>query len=81
MIDQKEEFKTLKNFKIGHSNHESETFLPCFVYDPNSGLLFADVAGLFDTSGDFVELINVFVIRKILSNCRKVRFIFALTRP
>lgn len=81
MIDQKEEFKSLKNFKIGHSNHESETFLPCFVNDQKCGLLFADVAGLFDTSGDFIELINVFVNRKILSNSKKVRFIFALTKP
>lgn len=66
-------------FKIGHSDSQSETFIPNVWFDMKSGLTFADVAGLNDTGGDFIEIINNFVIKYIFSKARSVRFLIPLT--
>ena len=50
-------------FKIGHSSSKSETFVPNIYYDNKSGMTFTDVAGLNDTGGDLIEIINNLVIR------------------
>lgn len=39
------------------------TFLPEFVDYTEIGVVFADVAGQNDTSGQFVEFLNVFIIK------------------
>ena len=54
---------TEKKFEIGHSDHESKTFLPCFMDDLIENILFADVAGLNDTNGNLVEFVNSFVLK------------------
>lgn len=46
-----------KGFKIGHEE-TSETFLPNFVLDKISNTVYIDMAGLNDTSGEFVKMIN-----------------------
>ena len=47
-------------FKIGHSRITSQTFIPGFLEDPDASknLIWADVAGFTDTSGDLIEFIN-----------------------
>ena len=50
-------------FKIGHLNSKSETFVPNIYYDKKSGITFTDVAGLNDTRGDLIEIVNNLVIR------------------
>lgn len=41
--------------------------------------MYADVAGLKDSGGVFVELINFFVTKQIFQRSKDVRFIVALT--
>ena len=41
--------------------------------------MFADVAGLVDTGGPFMDLVNVFVMRKILKKIAKIKFLFVMT--
>ena len=65
-------------FKIGHSNIHSETFLPFFHLDQETGLTFTDVAGLNDTNGIFVEAINNLLIKYILRKARSVRFLLPI---
>ena len=48
----------MSSFKIGHNSASSETFLPNFVFDENMGTVYVDLAGLNDTSGKFIKLIN-----------------------
>lgn len=55
----------LEHFNIGHSKSESMTFLPHFVTDEEAGIVYADIAGLNDTNGEFIELLNCFINRKI----------------
>ena len=42
-------------------------------------IVFADVAGLVDTGGPFMDLVNVFVMRKILKKIAKIKFLFVMT--
>ena len=59
-IDYKDKVPQL--LKIGHSDHESETFLPCFYIPPNQvKFTYTDIAGLNDTGGNFIEIINQLV--------------------
>ena len=53
-------------FKIGHSSAQSETFIPNIYLDKQTGITYADVAGLNDTSGELIEIVNNFVIKYIL---------------
>ena len=69
----------LEHFNIGHSKSESMTFLPHFVTDEEAGIVYADIAGLNDTNGEFIELLNCFINRKIFLQAENVRFIMALT--
>lgn len=64
VIDNKEAHVD-SDFIIGHSDVNSETFLPKFLYDQYNDLLFGDIAGLQDTSGPLVDFINSFLVKKI----------------
>lgn len=57
------------------------TFLPCFVEDDESNIVYTDIAGLFDTAGNLLELTNIFINRKVFQNADKVRFMFVITLP
>ena len=76
VIDQK---AGLNHFTIGHSKSESMTFLPHFVADDEAGVVYADIAGLNDKNGDFVEFLNCFINRKIFLLSNSVRFIVPFT--
>lgn len=65
-------------FKIGHSNIHSETFLPFFHLDQDTGITFTDVAGFNDTNGVFIEAINNLLIKHILKKARNVRFLLPI---
>ena len=47
-----------KFFKIGHSSASSETFIPEFYIDLEYKKIMVDIAGLSDTSGLMIELVN-----------------------
>lgn len=55
------------------------TFLPHFVADDEAGVIYADIAGINDTNGEFVELLNCFINRRMFKLAENVRFIIALT--
>ena len=57
----------------------SHTFLPNFQKDPESGLVFTDVAGFQDTSGELVEVINSLIIKRIFMKAESLRFVVPLT--
>ena len=42
-------------------------------------MVYADIAGLYDSSGTFVELTNLFVLKHLLQNAKSVRFLLVLT--
>ena len=68
VIDVLEELKEDENFfffGIGHSQSKSETFLPAIHMDDNNDHTWIDIAGLNDTSGDLIYLINSFVTKEI----------------
>ena len=54
-------------FKIGHNSASSETFLPNFLFDEVTGTVYIDLAGLNDTSGKFVKLINWMICKQIFN--------------
>lgn len=66
---------------IGHSKNQSQTFMPDFIKDPNTDLIFADVAGFRDTGGSLIELVNCFLIKEIFRRSKTVRFMIPLTQP
>lgn len=68
------------DFIIGHSDVNSETFLPTFLYDESNDILYGDIAGLQDTSGPLVDFINSFLVKKIFLLASTVRFLFVMTK-
>lgn len=66
-------------FKIGHSEIQSETFIPSFKMDKSSGLLYVDIPGLNDTGGNIIEILNRLMLRNILGRAKTVRFIVPFT--
>ena len=68
----------LKAFKIGHSDHESETFLPTYVKWPTKDIWFVDIAGLNDTGGELMDFCNTFIIKNIFQVAKSVKFIIPI---
>ena len=68
----------LNVFKIGHSDSESETFLPTFVKHPSQDLWFVDIAGLQDTGGELIDFCNTFIIKNIFQKAKTVKFIIPM---
>lgn len=63
-------------FKIGHSLAQSQTFIPHFFSDgTSSSLMFTDIAGLNDSDGELIDLVNCFVNKKIFNIASKVKFL------
>lgn len=79
VLTQTEVVKKKGAFAIGHSNSESETFVPEFVLDDSSGLVYTDTAGLNDSSGKLVELVLVLLMRRLFQQAKTVRFIVTFT--
>lgn len=69
-----------KDFKIGHSASKSETFLPHFYKIDKIGSMFVDLAGLDDTGGNFISLVNCFISKFIFENAKTVRFLVPFTQ-
>lgn len=68
-----------KDFKIGHSASKSETFLPHFYKSELMNSMFVDLAGLDDTGGNFISLINCFISKFVFENAKSVRFLIPFT--
>lgn len=66
-------------FGIGHSNHKSETFLPAIVNQEDMNITWIDIAGLNDTSGALIHLINSFVTKEIFMRAAQVKFLVPIT--
>ena len=58
----------LRGFKIGHSKSVSETFIPTILVDPdeNSDIAWVDMAGLDDTGGYLLQLINTLMLKRVM---------------
>lgn len=65
------------DFEIGHSQTESKTFIPHFKIDKEKSMVFADIAGLNDTGGIFIDTINCFINRVIFKHCQRLKIIMA----
>ena len=66
-------------FSIGHSLHQSHTFLPSIFHLEETGLKILDIAGLDDSDGNMVEYINQFINKKIFNIAKKIRFMLFFT--
>jgi len=77
VIDQK---NPLGTFDIGHNTAVSETFLPQIHFDKSAGIVYTDIAGLHDTGGDLIELINSFVNKQIFIRAASIRIILPMTK-
>ena len=69
-----------KEFKIGHHASKSETFLPNFYKVEETDSMFVDLAGLDDTGGNFISLVNCFISKFIFENAKTVRFLVPFTQ-
>jgi hypothetical protein len=62
---------------------QSETFLPSFhekeIPGKSAPVIYADIAGLQDTGGDFTNFVNSFFNKKLFNIAQNVRFIIPIT--
>lgn len=65
----------VRTFGIGHQNYRSRTFLPQFKSDKSTGDLYADIAGLHDTSGPLIDYINSFIMRQLFRIAKSIRLL------
>jgi len=73
-IEQKEEFK-LDTLTIGHNNAASQTFFPHFLKKEGADIMFADIAGLQDTSGNIIDIINSLINKSIFNRAARICFL------
>lgn len=78
-IDHKDP-ENVKIFAIGHSKSASKTFLPQFHRERNTYDLWADYAGLDDTSGDLIDILNCFFMRQIFQISKSIRILVPLSK-
>ena len=76
VIEQREQ---LGIFDIGHSQNQSKTFLPQFINDFQSNLVYADIAGLQDTGGPLVEFTNCFLNQIIFKLVKHIKILIPIT--
>ena len=69
----------MANLLIGHSSAESQTFFPDFIQEPNSKVIFGDIAGFQDTNGLMIEMYNIFISKMIFRYACFLRFIVPMT--
>lgn len=67
-----------EEFKIGHSQASSETFIPHFHKDKEQNVVYADVAGLLDTGTKNMQILNSFILLYLFKIAKKVRFVMAI---
>ena len=82
VIDIHEKFKDDEHyffFGIGHSQANSQTFLPDIHFEQHSDYTWIDIAGLNDSSGELIYLINSFVTKQIFTRASKVKFLLTIT--
>lgn len=77
-IDYKDEVENV--LPIGHSDTNSKTFLPVFFHDKEEKVVYVDIAGLQDTSGENVEIINQLVNKYIFSKSQNLRILIPLSQ-
>ena len=53
--------------------------MPNFIREPQSKVIFGDIAGLHDTGGNLIDLLNVFINKLIFNQAVYLRFIVPLT--
>lgn len=70
-------------FQIGHDKSKSETFLPSVAEltmpDTNQQYYFADLAGISDTGGDLIDLVNSMVAKFIFMQAKDIKFLMPIT--
>ncbi len=68
----------IKGIKIGH-DHVSSTFFPFPYKDTYNKIVYFDCPGLEDTRGAVREIINAKLIRDVITNTKKVKFVITVT--
>lgn len=68
-----------RSFRIGHSQAKSETFLPNMLFEKSSGNIYVDMAGLYDTSGDIIQLINWLLTKQVFNIVHSFHLIVPIT--
>lgn len=70
-------------FTIGHEKSKSQTFLPSVaeltMVDKDQQYYFTDLAGISDTGGDLIDLVNSMVAKFIFMQANQVKFLLPVT--
>lgn len=66
-------------FKVGHNQAQSETFLPSFYFQKESGNVYVDMAGLHDSNGEVIKLINWIITKQIFNIIHSFHLIVPIT--
>jgi len=53
--------------------------MPEFQMENETGFTFGDIAGLHDTGGELIELVNSFVTKKIFQMAKWVKILILIT--
>ena len=56
------------------------TFMPHFYCVPEHNSVYADIAGLLDTGGNLIQLVNCFIDKWIFSKAKRVKILVPITR-
>ena len=67
-------------FAIGHDADKSKTFIPHFDLNKDNDLVYADIAGLQDTNGEIIEVLNKFLTKSLFVKAQTIRFIITITQ-
>ena len=62
-----EEENNMGTFEIGHSYANSKTFIPTFYEIPSQNLVYTDMAGLMDTGGPLIDIVNCFACKMLFN--------------
>lgn len=55
--------------------------MPHFVWDrSHDNVVYADIAGLYDTGGDFINFINCFINKFLFNIANSIRFLVPITK-
>lgn len=71
--------KVYDHFEIGHSLTQSHTFIPQVIKDPAHDYVWVDIAGLNDSGGLLMCLVNGFLAKRLFDLVGQVKFLMPIT--
>lgn len=79
VVDQTKQQRESQQFRIGHEYFDTKTQSPQFEYVPSQDLVYGDIVGLLDATGDSNRYINSLLWTQIFKRAKSVRFAVVLS--